>query len=105
MTSEEKNIDDRLISPQFRILGEFTVMEIKLFGGTYLFPLSLFSSSKLVLPDYSDNTSIKLLFRTSPMFKCALSYDTTLALADSVEIGEALILGIIQLTEPFYISS
>ena len=39
------------------------------------------------------------------MFKCAILFDTTLALADSVEIGEASILGVIQLTELFYMSS
>ena len=36
---------------------------------------------------------------------CVISNDTTLALADSVEVGEALILGVIQLTELFYMSS
>ena len=90
---EYDNIEGRLILLQFTIPGEFADMElnsIRVLSPVCMSFLSLFSSFRFKPFCYSDNvTSMRLLFRTSsidrlagpPMFKGAISYDTTLASA------------------------
>jgi len=76
---EENDIDGRYIPRQFSIPGEFTDMEINRVG---------------VFSTIMELTSMRLLYRTSPMdrldgppmFKCAVSYDVTLALAKQLMI-------------------
>jgi len=76
---EENDIDSRLIPHEFGVPGEFTDMEINRVG---------------VFSAIMELTSMRLLFRASPsdrldgppMFKCAVSYDATLALAKQLMI-------------------
>lgn len=97
---EENDIDGRVVPPQFTIPGEFTDMEINrigVFSSVRLF-LSLSTHIYISLTNFffqiMELTSMRLLFRTSPtdrldgppMFKCAISYDTTLALAKQLMI-------------------
>ena len=100
---EENDIDNRLIPPQFTIPGEFTDMEINrigVFSAVRILSLSILSyiqKTPFQLTTFTqimELTSMSLLFRTSPMdrldgppmFKCAISYDTTLALAKQLVI-------------------
>ena len=98
---EENDIDGRFIPRQFNIPGEFTDMEINrvgVFSAVRVPLLPFFFFHNLLLMENSfqimELTSMRLLHRTSPMdkldgppmFKCAISYDATLALARQLTI-------------------
>lgn len=95
---EENDFESRASGNQFKIPGEHTDMEIGRVGVfsyvrrflAYLRTALIFSVSKVM-----ELTSMRLLHRTTPsdrldgppQFKCAISYDATLALAKELKVA------------------